>query len=270
MGVGRTKKKVGLALGGGAARGFAHIGVLEALEEEGIPIDMVAGTSAGAAIGALYAQGKRISEIKKLTLGIGWKQLFSLVDLTLSKTGFIEGRKIIELLRSNIGDIEFKDLKLPLACIATDIMTGEEVVIDQGRVVEGVRASISLPLIFTPAKWKGKYLIDGGLVNPVPVSVVKRMGADFVIAVNPVPNFRARFQQRENRTVPNMFGILIQSMYIGTYSLIGTNLEAADVIIEPYLVHIGFGDFHRAEECISLGKKAAKHSIASIKKRLET
>ena len=145
-------RKIGLALGGGAARGLAHIGVLEVLEKEGIPVDMIAGTSAGAAIGALYAQGKDVSQIKEVALNASWRRLVSLVDLTLPRSGFIEGTRIKNLLKSIIGDIKFSDLKIPLACVAADRRTCEEVVIDQGSVLEAVRASISLPGIFTVVK----------------------------------------------------------------------------------------------------------------------
>ena len=267
-------KKIGLALGGGAARGLAHIGVLEVLEKEGIPIDMIAGTSAGAAIGALYAQGKDTSQIKNLVADLGWKRLAPLIDLALPKTGFIEGRKIKELLRLIIGDKKFGDLKVPLACVATDIMTGEEVVIDRGSVLEGVRASISIPVIFTVVKWKGRYLVDGSLVNPVPVSVLKQMGADFIIAVNVIPDMRERVHrvskgQIEGFKEPNIFGVMMQSIYIATYSLVRSSLEGADIVIEPELAHIGYGDFHRAQECILQGKRSAEESIPSIKKQLE-
>jgi len=138
------KRKIGLALGTGAARGLAHIGVLEVLETEGIPIDMIAGTSAGAFVGALYAQGKDISLIRNLAIDLRWKRLASLVDLTLPKTGFIGGKRIKDELESIFGgDLKFSDLGIPLACVATDIMTGEEIVLDHGSVLEGVRGSIN-------------------------------------------------------------------------------------------------------------------------------
>jgi len=270
MGIGGKlqKGKVGLALGTGAARGLAHIGVMEVLEKEGIPIDMIAGTSAGAAIGAVYAQGKDVSLIKDLALDLGWKQLASLVDLALPRTGFIGGKKVKDLLRVVIGgDIKFSDLKIPLACVATDIMTGEEIVINQGSVLEAVRASFSIPVIFTVVKWKGRYLVDGGLVNPVPVSVLKRMGADFIIAVNVIPDISARVQPGEDFK-PNIINIIMQSIYIGTYSLVGSSLEGADIVIEPQVTPIGYGDFHRAQECILQGKQAAEDSIPKIKKQL--
>jgi len=261
----KSKNKIGLALGGGAARGLAHIGVLEVLEKEGIPIDLIAGTSAGAAIGALYAEGKDTSLMKGLVLDLSWKRLAPLVDLALPKTGFIEGRKVKELLKLIIGDIGFRDLRIPLSCVATDIVTGEEVIINQGSVLEGVRASISVPVIFTVVKWKGRYLVDGGLVNPVPVSVLKGMGADFIIAVNVIPDINDRVKQAKTSKEPNIISVIMQSIYIGAYSLVESSLAGADIVIKPKLGHIGVGDFHRAEEFILQGKLAAEESIPKIK-----
>lgn len=263
------KRKVGLALGGGAARGLAHIGVLEILEKEGIPIDMIAGTSAGAAIGALYAEGKDASVIKGLTLDLSWRRLASLVDIALPRTGFIRGRKIKDLLALLIGrDIKFSDLKIPFACVATDIMTGEEVVIDHGSVLDGIRASISIPAIFTVVKWKGRYLVDGGLANPVPVSVVRAMGADFIIAVNVVPTIGDRTQRVEGVKEPRLFGIIMQSLYIASYSAVKISLEGADIVIEPRMANVTYGDFSRAEECILHGALATQGSIPEIKRQL--
>ncbi len=262
------KGKVGLALGSGAARGLAHIGVLEVLDREGIPVDMIAGTSAGAAIGALYAQGKDAGTIKSLALELNWRQLASLTDLALPRTGFIAGNRIKERLEVIIGgDLEFAALKIPFACVATDIMTGEEVVINRGSVLEGVRASISVPVILTAARRKGRYLVDGGLVNPVPVSVLKRMGADFTIAVNVIPDVRTRTTGGETRE-PNIFTMITQSLYITTFSSVKSSLAGADIVIEPPMAGIGFGDFLRAEECITQGALAAQDLIPEIKRRL--
>ena len=265
------KRKVGLALGSGAARGLAHIGVLEVLEKEGIPIDMIAGTSAGAAIGALYAEGKDASVIKSLTLDLSWKRLASLADLALPRTGFIKGKKIQGLLEVIIGgDMKFSDLKIPFACVAADIMTGEEVVINQGSVLEGIRASISIPVIFTVVKWKGRYLVDGGLVNPVPVSVLRQMGADFIIAVNVIPAVRDRAQRVGEIKEPNIISVAMQSLYIASYSAVKSSLEGADIVIEPQMAGITYGDFSRAEECILQGALATQGSIPEIKRQLET
>lgn len=267
------KRKVGLALGGGAARGLAHIGVLEVLQREDIPINLIAGTSIGAVIGAVFAQGKDTQEIKKLVLEMVEKR-FTFIDPSLPRTGFIKGRKIKKALASFIGgEIRFSDLKIPFACVATDIDTGEEMVIDEGSVPEAVRASISIPAIFTLVKWKGRYLVDGGLTNPVPVSVLQKMGADFIIAVNAIPDVteRARRVNKEKSAdskEPNIINILMQSTYIGTYALVKSSMESADIVIEPRVVHIGAADFHHAGECIRQGELAAQEAIPEIKRRL--
>jgi len=269
------KRKIGLALGGGGARGLAHIGVLEVLQNEGIPIDVIAGTSAGAAIGAIYAQGKDAALIREIALNLDRKALTSLVDLTLPKTGFIQGKKIRELLRTIVGgDIKFGDLKIPFACVATDIHTCEEVVIREGSVLEGIRASISVPAIFRVVRWEGRYLVDGGLANPVPVSVLREMGADFIIAVNVIPDMSERAYRAGEEGVkefkePNIFSVIMQTLQIASCSLARLSLQDADIVIKPRVMHIGFGDFHRAQECILQGKTAAQGSIVEIKRRLE-
>jgi len=262
--------KIGLALGSGAARGLAHIGVLEVLHKEGIPIDMISGTSAGAFIGALYARGRDIGAVKNIVRGLTRKHLISLADLIPSRTGLIQGGKIKDILEAAIGgDIAFTDLKIPFACIATDIMTGEEVVINQGSVLDGVRASISIPLLLSATKLRSRYLVDGGLVNPVPVNILKRMGANIVIAVNVIPNFKTEIQKTEKLKGPNILDIIMHTMYIGNAMLVRHSLEGADISIEPDVRYIGAGDFHRADECIMQGKKAAEESITKIRVQLE-
>jgi NTE family protein len=179
--------KIGLALSGGAARGIAHIGVLKALEEESIPIDMIAGTSAGAAVGACYAKDRDVTVIEEMALGMDWRKLgrFADLNLILLGKGFLHGQRVKSLLTACIGgDIKFEDLEIPLAVVAADVQSMEEVVIDKGSVIEAVRASISLPVVFTPVKWGSRFLIDGGVVDPLPVDVVRSMGAEIVIAVN--------------------------------------------------------------------------------------
>jgi len=269
------KKKIGLALSSGAARGLAHVGVLEVLQEEGIPIDIIAGTSAGAVMGAIYASGQDTRRMVEQALDAGWKKMAPLIDPSFPKTGFIKGRKITQLLSGFLGgDIEFSDLRLPFACVATDINTGEEIVIDSGPVVEALRASISIPGIFTVVRREGRHLVDGGLTTPVPVNVVRRMGADFVIAVNVNPEVSIRMSKsgreraRANKA-PNIFQVMIQSIYITTYSLAQGSLGNADVVIEPDLAHIGAGDFHKAAELIRHGQEAARKAIPEIKKKLE-
>ena len=163
--------KIGYALGGGAARGLSHIGVLKVLHEHGISPDIIIGTSIGAIIGALYAGGYEPSEIEQLALGLDWKKLVYLFDMTLPLSGLLQGKRVVSLLRSILGNLTFPELRCDFACVATDIINGEQVVLRDGSLIEAVRASISIPGIFTPVLIKGRYLVDGGLTNAVPVSV---------------------------------------------------------------------------------------------------
>ncbi len=270
------KKKVGLALSGGAARGIAHIGVLQVFREEQIPIDMIAGTSAGAAIGAVYAAGQDIDRMAAYAIDAGWKRLAPLIDPSFPKTGFIKGRKITGLLSTYVGgNIRFSDLKIPLACVATDIDTGEEVVIKSGLLLEALRASISIPGIFTVVRREGRHLVDGGLTTPVPVNVVRQMGADFIIAVNVNPEFSNRIGKGSQKRIeahkePNIFQIMMQSIYITTNAVARHSLEHADIVIEPDLSNIGAGDFQKAEELINKGQRAAQEAIPEIKEKLES
>lgn len=264
------RKKVGLALGGGAARGQAHIGVLEVLERENIPIDMIAGTSIGAIIGAMYAKGKTVGEIKELVLDLGWRKRARLIDLALPRTGFLGGRKIKAHLKEIIGEVDFADLPIPFGCVATDIMTGEEVVFRQGPVLEAVIASYSLPVIFKVVKLRGRYLVDGGLVNPVPVSVLKDMGADFIIAVNVLfqPSDRARGDSGEEVKEPNIITIVMRLINIVANQTVKSSLSGADVIIRPEVANTGLSEFRSSRKSILQGQLAAQDAVAEIKRRL--
>jgi NTE family protein len=270
-----SRKKIGLALSGGAARGLAHIGVLDVLLKEDIPIDIIAGTSAGAVIGAIYAYNRDISRIKKDVLETKWIKLAPLIDPSLPKSGLIKGKKIKDMLTTYIGgNTRFGDLKIPFACVATDIETGEEVVIDQGPVAEALRASISIPGVFTTVKREGRHLVDGGLTTPVPINVARRMGADFVIAVNVTPDVVTRGGKTGQEHVkaqkePNIFHVIMQSIYITTYSVARQSLEEADIVIEPDLAHIGAADFQKATELIRHGEQAARKAIPEIKRKLK-
>ncbi len=192
----RGRQKVGLALGSGSARGLAHIGVLKALKEDNIKIDMIAGSSIGALVGAYFAKYQDIKGLEEITLNMDFKKLIRLADpnfFLLSK-GFIRGKKVEEFLEIILEDMDFKDLKIPLSVVSTDIETGEEVIINTGSVVKAVRASISLPVIFTPVAFGNKFLIDGGVANPIPADILKKSGMDYIIASN-VP----RKLERHNR-----------------------------------------------------------------------
>ena len=175
--------KVGLALGSGSARGLAHIGVLRAIEEAGIEVDIIAGTSMGALVGAVYAAGK-LNELEATFQSFDWKKTVSFFDVVLPKSGLLDGAKVSDLVREHVQSMRIEALPKSFAAVATDIASGEEVTIARGDVIDAVRASISVPGVFTPMRVNGRILVDGGLVNPVPVSVARAMGADIVIAVD--------------------------------------------------------------------------------------
>ena len=176
-------KKIGLVLGSGSARGWAHIGAIDAIEEAGIPIHCIAGTSIGAFVGAVYATGD-LASLKEFALQMDWKKVISYFDVVFPRSGFMDGKKVHELFSIHTEAKTFEDFKIPVNMIATDLKTGKKVVIDSGNIIEGIRASVSVPGVFTPVKRGDRWLVDGGLIDPVPVSVVRNMGADFVIAVN--------------------------------------------------------------------------------------
>jgi len=174
---------VGLALGGGSARGWAHIGVIRALSEIGIDIDYIAGTSIGSVVGSVFASGN-IKDLEEVAVQLNWKQIAYLFDVVLPKSGLIDGKKVAGFVQNHLRKTNIEELPIPFCAVSTDLNTGDEVIIKQGDIIEAVRASISIPGIFTPVRNNGRILVDGGLVNPVPVNVVREMGADFVIAVD--------------------------------------------------------------------------------------
>ena len=175
--------KVGVALGSGSARGWSHIGVLRSLIKHGIEPDLVAGTSIGALVGACYAAGK-LDELEDWVTGLGWRDVVGLLDVKLNG-GLIEGRKVFQFFEQHMPDLTFQQLTKPFAAVATDLQTGREIWLQHGHLAEAIRASISIPGLFTPYRAQsGRYFVDGGLVNPVPVSLCRALGADLVIAVN--------------------------------------------------------------------------------------
>jgi NTE family protein len=175
--------KIGLALGSGSARGWAHIGVIQALTKAGIDIDYIAGTSIGSVVGSVFAAGN-IKALEEVAVQLDWKQIAHLFDVVLPKSGLIDGKKVAGFVRNHLREMNIEELPIPFCAVSTDLGTGDEVVIREGDIIEAVRASISVPGIFTPVRNNGRILVDGGLVNPVPVSVVREMGADFVIAID--------------------------------------------------------------------------------------
>ncbi len=271
----KSPRKVGLVLGGGAARGLAHIGVLDRLHRARIPVDMIAGTSAGAVIGALYAAGIKPAQIREIVQDkLKWQHFGSLVDVALPKSGLIGGRKLTKTLSQMFGgELEFKDLEIPFACVAVDIDSGEEVVMRDGPVQEAVRASISIPGIFVPARRQGRYLVDGGILNHLPVDVARSMGADFVIAVNVFPKRIPRTELHHHDAMPDTVAqsvvkVLLQSIYIAAGDRLERSEKLADVVIRPDVSYIGAEDFGRVKECIVQGEIAAEEIVPDIIRRL--
>lgn len=194
------RPRVGLALGGGAARGWSHVGVITALERMGIHPDIVCGTSSGALVGAAYAAGE-LERFERWVLSLGMTEVISLLDMRLSG-GMFKGSRVMEYFRRNFVDRPIEELNLPFAAVATGLHTGAEVWLREGSTVDAVRASIALPAILTPVMRDGVMLVDGGLVNPVPVSLARAMGADIVIAVDLNSDILGRHQRTQDDSKP--------------------------------------------------------------------
>ena len=267
--------KVGLALGSGGARGIAHIGVIKALLEAGIPIHMIAGTSMGALVGACYAADANISLLEEIALKSNLRKMAHLLDpkLTLLSAGILHGGRVENFLKSIIGDKRIEDCEIPYSAIATDIRSGKEIILNRGPLIKAVRASISIPFVFVPVKYESAYLVDGGTVNPVPANVVRSMGATFIIAVNVLNDVKKRRHfgltgEKKFDKPPSSFNTMIQSIYIMEYQIIKASILKADIIIEPDVGYIETFEFHRGPEAIEAGYSAAAAVIPEILKLL--
>lgn len=260
----KTKQpKIGLALGSGAARGLAHIGVIKVLEENNIPIDCVAGSSIGAVIGGLWASGLGIAEIEKIVLDMTNRDVFSLVDPRMGK-GFIKGERIKSFIESNLVAKNFEDCRVPFAATATDIKTGEIVVLRSGNIADAIRASISMPLVFQPVEKDGKTLVDGGVGAPVPVEIVRKMGADIVIAVNLDKHYV------DDNWRSGLLDIAHDSMNIMRHYLSFYQSKEADIVINLDLGSNKWYDFVNGQNKILAGEKMMKKEIPSLKELIRS
>ncbi|MDI6707323.1 MAG: patatin-like phospholipase family protein [Bacillota bacterium] len=249
------RKKLGLALGSGAARGFAHLGVIEALEEEGIPIDFVSGCSIGSIIGALYCCGMGTGEILKLAEEVDF---WEWIDISIPKNGFILGKKIEQLMKKYTEGRTFEELRKPFAIVATDLESGRQVIFKNGYLYKAIRASIAIPGIFVPVEEEGRTLADGGLIDPVPVDLVKSMGADVVIGVN----LGSGISEKE---INSIYDVIIRSIDIMQNEIIRLRGIEADILINPDLRGINPVTFNQARECYQIGKTAAREKIGQIR-----
>lgn len=207
----KSSKDIGLALGGGSVRGLAHIGVLKVLEEEGIPVSYIAGTSIGAVIGGAYCSGLKATEIEEIALTTPFQDL---MDFTIPKKGLLIGRKIEKFMNKITREKSFKDLLIPFSVIATDLEKAEEVILTKGNVARAIRASIAIPPFFNPVLIGGHVLADGGLVDPVPVNVVKEMGADKVIAIDVSHNIDVQYAAGSNTEEKSSFAHTFYETFI--------------------------------------------------------
>lgn len=250
--------KVGVALGSGAARGLANLGVVQVLEEAGVPIDVVCGTSAGAVVAGLYAAGSNLKMLGRMVTELDWNDLTS---WTLRPKGLVSPDKIYNMLRLLTRDQHFEQLPIKAAVVATNLLTGEEVVIDSGPVADGVVASISVPGVFVPVERDGKVLVDGALVNRVPGNVCRRLGADFVIAVD------VGWAPLRHR-IRHLPDVIVQTIDIlGRRAAAQTKIDC-DVLIEPELGNVTLTQLNRAAEIVEKGRLAALQALPKIQRGL--
>jgi NTE family protein len=253
-----AKLKIGLALGGGAAKGFAHIGVIKMLEASGIHPDVVAGTSAGSVVGALYASGMDPFQLQEQAFALDEAKIR---DVRLFSGGLVRGRKLQDYVNRLVGQRPIEHLKLPFAAVATQLETGQRTVFVRGNTGEAVRASSSIPGVFEPVEIRGRHYIDGGVVSPVPVDAARQLGADFVIAVD--------ISARPNGSNPQgMVNIVGQSISIMGQQLGAQEMARADVVIRPHLGDIGPTDFEQRDQAILEGEKATLAAMPLIRARL--
>ena len=291
------RPRVGLALGSGSARGWAHVGVIRALERAGVQPDLVCGTSIGALVGAAYAAGE-LESFENWLRGLSFSDVLSFMDVHLSG-GVIKGERLMEFFRRSFVDRPIENLAKPFAAVSTALHNGAEVWLREGSTIEAVRASIALPALFTPVVREGRILVDGALVNPVPVSLARAMGADIVIAVDlssdllgrhlreepevepevpvtEVSEWRRKLQENlsafipensdDEPELPSMLDVVANSINIMQVRISRSRMagDPPDVIVAPRLAHLGLLDFHRSKEAIEEGERAVEAALPSL------
>lgn len=291
------KLRLGLALGSGSARGWAHIGVIRALEERGVKPEIVCGSSIGALVGAAYASGK-LDQLEAWVTGLTWTTVVRLMDLTW-RGGLIRGTRLFTLFRTIFEDREIPELPIPYGAVATELNSGRELWLRHGKVLEAVRASCAMPGLFTPVVRNGAVLVDGGLVNPVPVSMCRALGAELVIAANMNADQLGRLRMtrgrssrgaglepdlieqsrvlkgrgvmwqqltRRERSAPSLFSVMVAALNITQDRITRARLagDPPDVTIRPELGHIGLLEFDRAAEAIAAGERATEHAVGEL------
>ena len=261
----KARKKIGLALGGGAAKGLAHIGVIKALKYAGIPIDFISGTSMGALVGGWYALTEDIEFLEDLFLKLKTRNIFPLREILRKKDGALfRGDSVAALAEKHFGGAKAEDCKIPFCAVATDVRTGEEVVLGRGKLTEIVRASAALPAIFQPVEINKRLLRDGGLVNPVPADVVREMGAEYVIAVD--VSSKWVYTPEEAVEFKDMFTVMSNALSVIEYQLARHILEKADLVMRPPVLSFNWLEFGRAGDIIRIGREEAELHVKEIRK----
>jgi len=296
-----TRRRLGLALGSGSARGLAHIGVLKVLEREGIPIGAIAGTSIGALIGGAYAVGVTPAEMERIAVSIDFKHLVSLADVARPTTALVNGRHVEEFIRDVVDSQSFADVRIPFLCIAVDVNAEREVVLRDGDLTSAIRASVSTPVVFAPVERDGRLLIDGAVLNPIPVNAVRDMGADAVVAVtnlglptSGVPTFSNDLQDcsaesgrindksltdvvcsrvftgvMDRLRSPSVYQLASGSIDLMQRGLSEQQLSVADIVIAPQIEGTAYYSFFDADRIIRAGIAAAETAIPYIEALLE-
>ena len=292
-----NKKRIGVALSTGSARALAHIGVLKVLEKEGIKIDVISGTSFGGLIAGMYASGMKPDEIEEKFLKITKSKLFSIFRPAPKRSGFIDKKRLEKLVREFVKDVDISELKIPFGVPCLDVMTGEKVVIDKGSLIRAIMATMAYPIVFTPIEYDGRYLLDGGIIDPLPVDIARRLGAEIVIASMPFPGGNERLAKisenmlnsrvneithflmveketnncKNQKKSLNMAHIFMQlsSILENQSLLLQWQEHKPDILIVPDVKDLKPLEFYRARETILQGEKATRRAIPSIKRIIE-
>ena len=289
------KQKVALTLASGGARGVAHIGVIEVLEEKGYEISAVSGTSMGALVGGIYCTGK-LQVYKEWMCELSKSKEFSLIDLSMGDDGLVKGERVLDRIKEMVPDMKIEDMKVPFACVATDIITGEEVVFNKGSLYEAIRASISIPTLFVPQEFGTHLLVDGGIVNPLPLNRVKRTEGDILFAVdlsamnkenkismpkhkdgkeniferikNQLVDRKYHFAQKDSDFRMHYVNMLLQSSDIMCRQMteLAIQINKPDILIDIPHIYSTF-EFYKSEEIVQQGREYALKAIAEYEKR---
>ncbi|MBN2879613.1 MAG: patatin-like phospholipase family protein [Clostridia bacterium] len=255
----KNNLKIGLALSGGAMRGLAHIGALEVLEENNIPIHMIAGTSMGSLVGGLYACGMRPSMMRKIAESVTPIEEKKYIDLTIPRMGLIKGKKIEQVIYTLSKGVNIEDTQIPYRAIACCLEDNNIVSFDRGSITTAIRCSIAIPGIFEPVFMKGKTYVDGGVLDRVPIEEVRKMGADYIIDVD------VNSRGGKNKTPKTIFDVLFTVFEMMEWQAMEREVSDADADILPKVRHINPASLKQAKECIDLGREAALESIEQIK-----